>query len=119
MSKKIFSAQDWENVPSEIQQIHTPRIAPIYNKVEDDVESVVREIEQCAIDIAPHYKDCMVGISRCGDMLVALVGFSFSSVRSTQLHRQMRPINKELHFIFFMLICVLEFDIDAEAEGAA
>ena len=57
MSKKIFSAQDWENVPSEIQQIHTPRIAPIYNKVEDDVESVVREIEQCAIDIAPHYKD--------------------------------------------------------------
>ena len=45
MSKKIFSAQDWENVPSEIQQIHTPRIAPIYNKVEDDVESVVREIK--------------------------------------------------------------------------
>ena len=33
MSKKIYSAQDWENVPSEIQQIHTPRIAPIYNKV--------------------------------------------------------------------------------------
>ena len=57
MSKKIFSAQDWENVPSEIQQIHTPSIASIYNKVEDDVESVVREIEQCAIDIAPHYKD--------------------------------------------------------------
>ena len=57
MSKKIFSAQDWENVPSEIQQIHTPSIAPIYNKVEEDVESVVREIEQCAIDIAPHYKD--------------------------------------------------------------
>lgn len=57
MSKKIFSAQDWENVPSEIQQAHTPSIAPIYNKVEDDVESVVREIEQCAIDIAPHYKD--------------------------------------------------------------
>ena len=57
MSKKIFSAQDWENVPSEIQQAHTPSIAPIYNKVEEDVESVVREIEQCAIDIAPHYKD--------------------------------------------------------------
>ena len=57
MSKKIFSAQDWENVPSEIQQAHTPSIAPIYNKVEDDVESVVREIEQRAIDIAPNYKD--------------------------------------------------------------
>lgn len=57
MSKKIFSAQDWENVPSEIQQAHTPSIVPIYNKVEDDVESVVREIERRAIDIAPHYKD--------------------------------------------------------------
>lgn len=44
MSKKIFSAQDWENVPFEIQQAHTPSIVPIYNKVEDDVESVVREI---------------------------------------------------------------------------
>ncbi len=57
MSKKIFSAQDWENVPSEIQQAHTPSIVPIYDKVEDDVESVVREIERRAIDIAPHYKD--------------------------------------------------------------
>ena len=57
MSKKIFSAQDWENVPSEIQQIHTPRIAPIYNKVEDDVERVDLEIERRTIDIAPHYKD--------------------------------------------------------------
>ena len=37
MSKKIFSAQDWENVPSEIQQIHTPSIVPIYNKVEEYV----------------------------------------------------------------------------------
>ena len=57
MSKKIFSAQDWENVPSEIQQAHTPSITPIYNKVEEDVESVVREIEQRAIDIASSYKD--------------------------------------------------------------
>ena len=59
MSKKIFSAQDWENVPSEILQTHTPDIAPIYNKVKDDVESVVREIEQRGIDIAPNYKDWM------------------------------------------------------------
>lgn len=59
MSKKIFSAQDWENVPSEIQQTHTPDIVPICNKVKDDVESVVREIEQRGIDIAPNYKDWM------------------------------------------------------------
>ena len=57
MSKKIFSAQDWENVPSEIQQTYMPSIAPIYNKVAEDVECVVREIEQRAIDIAPSYKD--------------------------------------------------------------
>ena len=57
MSKKIFSAQDWENVPSEILQTHTPDIVPIYNKVKDDVESVIREIEQRGIDIAPNYKD--------------------------------------------------------------
>ena len=35
MSKKIFSAQDWENVPSEIQQAHTPSITLIYNKVKE------------------------------------------------------------------------------------
>ena len=34
MSKKIFSAQDWENVPSEIQQTDMPSITPLYNKVE-------------------------------------------------------------------------------------
>ena len=59
MSKKIFSAQDWENAPSEILQTHTPDIDPIYNKVKDDVESIVREIEQRGIDIAPNYKDWM------------------------------------------------------------
>ena len=40
MSKKIFSAQDWENVPSEIQQAHTPSIVPIYNKVEDAIAAM-------------------------------------------------------------------------------
>ena len=28
-----------------------------YNKVEEDVENIVREIEQRAIDITPNYKD--------------------------------------------------------------
>ena len=57
MSKKIFSAQDWENVPFEMQQTHTPSVIPIYNKVEEDVECVVREIEKRAIDITSSYKD--------------------------------------------------------------
>ena len=57
MSKKIFFAQDWENVPSEIQQTDMPSITPLYKKVEEDVEHVVWEIEQRAIDITPTYKD--------------------------------------------------------------
>ena len=57
MSKKIFFAQDWENVPSEIKQTDIPSITSLYNKVEEDVEHVVWEIEQRAIDIAPNYKD--------------------------------------------------------------
>ena len=54
MSKKIFFAQDWENVPSEIKQTDIPSITSLYNKVEEDVEHVVWEIEQRAIDIAPN-----------------------------------------------------------------
>jgi len=38
MSKKIFFAQDWENVPSEIKQTDIPSITSLYNKVEEDVE---------------------------------------------------------------------------------
>lgn len=57
MSKKIFFAQDWENVPSELQQTDMPSITPLYNKVEEDMEHIVREIEQRAIDITPNYKD--------------------------------------------------------------
>lgn len=57
MSKKIFSAQDWENVPSNplTQQTHTP--LPIYNKVEEDVERIVQELDSRAIDITSDYKD--------------------------------------------------------------
>ena len=59
MSKKIFFAQDWENVPSEIQQTDMPSITPLYNKVEEDVEHIVREIEQRAFDITSIYNDCV------------------------------------------------------------
>ncbi len=57
MSKKIFSAQDWENVPSNplTQQTHTP--LPIYNKVQEDVERIVQELDSRAIDITSDYKD--------------------------------------------------------------
>ena len=57
MSKKIFSAQDWENVPSEIQQSHTPSIPSVDHTIEEDVERIVREIELQSVDIAPSYKD--------------------------------------------------------------
>ena len=57
MSKKIFSAQDWENAPSEILQTHTPDVAPIYNKVKDDVESGVRVIERCSHRLIARFED--------------------------------------------------------------
>ncbi len=61
MSKKIFSAQEWENVPSKVQQENLPLKSEgnstIYNKVENDVECVVGEIERSAIDITSDYKD--------------------------------------------------------------
>lgn len=60
MSKKIFSAQDWENVPSETNQPSDTNIQiqshPL-NNVEEEVERIIREIEQRAVDIAPEYKD--------------------------------------------------------------
>ncbi len=61
MSKKIFSAQEWENVPSKVQQENLPlkseSNSTIYDKVENDVECVVGEIERRAIDITSDYKD--------------------------------------------------------------
>ncbi len=63
MSKKIFSAQDWENVPFENSQPITPKLLPAPIQTSDDkkeeVERIIREIEQRAIDIAPDYKDWM------------------------------------------------------------
>lgn len=63
MSKKIFSAQDWENVPFENSQPITPKLLPAPILTSDDkkeeVERIIREIEQRAIDIAPDYKDWM------------------------------------------------------------
>lgn len=59
MSKKIFSAQDWENVPFETNKMPDANV-PLKNinsnKVEEDIERAVREIEQRAVDIVPDYK---------------------------------------------------------------
>lgn len=62
MSKKIFSAQEWENVRSETssdkQSITEMQSSSyVYNNVEDDVSRVVSEIEILHIDIAPSYND--------------------------------------------------------------
>lgn len=63
MSKKIFSAQDWENVPFENSQPITSKLLPAPIQTSDDkkeeVERIIREIEQRSIDIAPDYKDWM------------------------------------------------------------
>ena len=61
MSKKIFSAQDWENVPFENSVPTYPKLLPAPNPAsnnkEEEVERIIREIEQRAVDIAPEYKD--------------------------------------------------------------
>ena len=61
MSKKIFSAQDWENVHFENSAPTYPKLLPAPNPAsdnkEEEVERIIREIEQRGVDIAPEYKD--------------------------------------------------------------
>ena len=61
MSKKIFSAQDWENVPFENSVPTSPKLLPTPNSTsnnkEEEIERIICEIEQRAVDIAPEYKD--------------------------------------------------------------
>lgn len=57
MSKKIFSPQEWENVPSKQEPSH-PIAQTLYKTPTDhqvDVERIVAEIEARGIDIAPQY----------------------------------------------------------------
>ena len=61
MSKKIFSAQNWENVPFENGVPTSPKLLPAPNSTsnnkEEEIERIIYEIEQRAVDIAPEYKD--------------------------------------------------------------
>ena len=105
MSKKIFFAQDWENVPSEIKQTDIPSITSLYNKVEEDVEHVVWEIEQRAIDIAPNYKDWVeLGFALVDGLgiITALVGFIFTIKGKRQTNNTRivcNPKDKVLPFV--------------------
>lgn len=65
MSKKIFSAQEWENVHSDVSpdSLNSVEVKPSYssnNNVEAYVERIVREIEGRSIDIAPSYDEWVV-----------------------------------------------------------
>ena len=59
MSKKIFAAQDWENVPSKqeasLPAMHTNEVHESATNLEIEVNSVVQEIEANGVDIAPDY----------------------------------------------------------------
>ena len=64
MSKKIFSAQEWENVhsealPSKLNDEEKQTSSIVYSDVEEDLNRVVCEIESLHIDIAPSYNDWM------------------------------------------------------------
>lgn len=57
MSKKIFSPQEWENVPSK-QESSDPTALALNEPSSDlheEVESIIAEIEARGIDIAPEY----------------------------------------------------------------
>ena len=57
MSKKIFSPQEWENVPSKQERSH-PTAQTLYETPTDhqvDVERIVADIEARGVDIAPQY----------------------------------------------------------------
>lgn len=59
MSKKIFSPQDWENVPSNPDQVsssmQTSSITKSTLDLMNDVEQLVQKIEASGVDIAPEY----------------------------------------------------------------
>ena len=59
MSKKIFAAQDWENVPSKqeasLPAMHTNEVHESATNLEIEVNNVVQEIEANGVDIAPDY----------------------------------------------------------------
>lgn len=62
MSKKIFSAQEWENVhsealPSKPNDAEKQTSSIVYSDVEEDLNRVVCEIESLHIDISPSYND--------------------------------------------------------------
>ena len=59
MSKKIFSAQDWENAPSKqetsLPALQTHEVHESASDLATKIDSVVQEIEANGVDIAPDY----------------------------------------------------------------
>lgn len=59
MSKKIFSAPDWENVPSKqeasLPALQTHEVHESAADLTTEIDSVVQEIEAYGVDIAPDY----------------------------------------------------------------
>ena len=59
MSKKIFSAQEWENAPSNqetsLPTLQTHNIHETATDLASDIDRVVQEIEANGVDIAPDY----------------------------------------------------------------
>ena len=57
MSKKIFSAQEWENVPSKqeasLPALQTHDTPEATTDLATDIDRVVQEIEANGVDIAP------------------------------------------------------------------
>ena len=99
MSKKIFSAQEWENAPSK-QKASLPALPP-HNKLfpidlATDIDRVVNEIEALGVDIAPDY-GMWVNV---GFALADALGEQGREVfhRISRLHPDYVPVNTDKQY---------------------
>ena len=99
MSKKIFSAQEWENAPSK-QKASLPALPP-HNKLfpidlATDIDRVVNEIEAIGVDIAPDY-GMWVNV---GFALADALGEQGREVfhRISRLHPDYVPVNTDKQY---------------------
>jgi len=98
MSKKIFSPQDWESVPSKLEPalptVHFHNETPTDHQAE--VERIVAEIEARGIDIAPEYATWL----NCGFALAEGLGEGGRDFfhRLSRLHLDYDPATTDKQF---------------------
>lgn len=104
MSKKIFSAQEWENVhsealPNKLNDVEKQTSSIVYSNVEEDLNRVVCEIESLHIDIAPSYNDWVNLGFAIADGLVKAVEHIFIGSANFITTINMRKLTSNIHIV--------------------